>query len=427
MVDMQHEDGAGRDGDGEYPDRPNRRRNAQPPLRGFRILSVEQYGAGPFATMILGDLGAEVIKVEDPGAGDVARHVPPYTVENDSIYFQSLNRRKKSVALDTRTEEGRLLFRELAASCDAVFSNLRGDQVEKRGLDYDSLSSVNPRIVCCHLSGFGLSGRRAREPGYDYLMQGYAGWMTITGEPDGPPVKSGLSLVDLSAGVFAGLGLVSALHRARETGIGCDVEVSLFDTAVSLLTYVGAWHLSRGYEPRRWPLSSHPSQVPSQILPSADGWFVVMCAKEKFFRRLIEVMDLATLGQDPRFDSFEARLAHREELIEILAERSRTETTNHWLERLRGLVPVGPVNTVAEALRDPAVIERGMIVEIEHPTLGPVRALASPIRVRGGQPDLCRGPALGEHTEDLLVTLLGKEAGEIAALEEAGIVECWRG
>lgn len=372
------------------------------PLDGLRVLSVEQYGAGPFATMLLADLGAEVIKIEDPEHGDVGRYVPPFLGDRDSIYFQSLNRNKLSVTLDLQSEADREAFEALVETSDAVFNNLRGDQPAKRGLDFATLRLVNPRVVCAHLSGFGRVGERSTEPGYDYLMQGYAGWMSLTGDPDGPPAKSGLSTVDLSAGIAASLGLVSAVYRARELGVGCDVDVSLFDTALSLLTYVGAWHLSRGYEPRRQPDSSHPSQVPSQLLPTADGWLVVMCAKEKFFQRLAQLMDLPELLADARFADFSARLEHRDVLVPILKERARTKTTKEWLEILRNNVPCAPVNTVPEALRDPQVAADGMVVTVEHEEFGPVSQLASPIRLGSESREHRRGPRLGEHTEEIL-------------------------
>jgi crotonobetainyl-CoA:carnitine CoA-transferase CaiB-like acyl-CoA transferase len=371
------------------------------PLAGFRILAVEQYGAGPFATMLLGDLGAEVIKIEDRGPGDVGRYVPPYLGDQDSLYFQSLNRNKKSVTLDLRLPEDRETFEGLVAVSDAVFNNLRGDQPVKRGLTYDDLASVNPRIVCAHLSGFGREGERSAEPGYDYLMQGYAGWMSITGEPGSPPTKSGLSLVDLCAGVMASLGLVSALHGARRTGTGTDVDTSLFGTAISLLTYVGAWHLTEGYQPARTPDSSHPSQVPSQVLPTSDGWLVVMCAKEKFFRRLVEAMGRPELALDPAFIDFEARLANRELLVKILKEVTVTRTTEEWLGLLRHRVPCAPVHTVEEALRDPQVEADQLVITVSHETFGSVKQLASPIKVAGATRTHQRAPLLGEHNDQL--------------------------
>ena len=274
-----------------------------PPLDGIRILAVEQFGGGPWGTMMLGDLGAEIIKVENPHTeGDIARHVAPLRGDQDSVYFQSFNRNKKSLTLDLRHPRGLEIFHALAAESAGVFNSLRGDLPASLGLDYAGLSPVNPAIVCCSLSAFGRNGRRASEPGYDYLMQGYAGWMSLTGEPDGPPQKSGLSVVDYSSGTLAALGMVSAIFRARETGFGCDVDVSLFDSAFAQLAYVGAWYLSGGVEPQRCPDSSHPSQIPSQLLPTRDGHLVVMCAKEKFYRNLVCIMGRPELADDPRFE-----------------------------------------------------------------------------------------------------------------------------
>ncbi|MDE3102336.1 MAG: CoA transferase [Chloroflexota bacterium] len=393
------------------------------PLAGVRILAVEQYGAGPFGSMLLADLGAEVIKIEDPAGGDIARHVPPYTGEHDdSVYFQALNRRKKSVAIDTRDPRGRELFLKLVRTADVVYNNLRGDQPAGRGIDYAGLSAVKPEIVCVHVTGFGRHGPHTREPGYDYLMQGYAGWMSITGDPNGPPTKSGLSVVDLAAGIAAGLGMVSALRRADRTGIGCDVDASLYDTAISLLTYVGTWHLTRGYLPKREPDSSHPSQIPSQVLPTKDGWLVVMCAKEKFYRELVSAMDRPDLATDPRFDSFEQRLANRDVLIPLLKEVSALRTTDEWLSRLQGKVPCGPVRSVPEALADPWLRENGNILDFEHPEFGTITTLSSPIRVSGDGPELRRAPFLGEHTVQVLRDDAGLDDAGIEELRAAGVI-----
>jgi crotonobetainyl-CoA:carnitine CoA-transferase CaiB-like acyl-CoA transferase len=377
-------------------------------LQGVRVLAVEQYGAGPFATMLLADLGADVIKIEDVAHGDVGRYVPPYLADRDSVYFQSLNRNKRSVTIDLSVPAGWAAFVDLVKASDAVFNNLRGDQPARRGLTYETLGQVNPAIVCTHLSGFGRSGPRAAEPGYDYLMQGYSGWMSITGEPGGPPQKSGLSLVDLSAGIAASLGLVSAVLRARSTGVGGDIDTSLYDTSLSLLTYVGAWHLTKGYEPQRTQDSSHPSQVPSQVLPTSDGWLVVMCAKEKFYRRLVEIMGRPELADDERFLDFSARLANRDTLVPILKDLSRTRTTEEWLGLLRGKVPCGPVYTVSEALSDPQVVANDMLISVEHEQFGTVRQLAGPIKFSGATRRHTRAPALGEHTDEVLSALSGR-------------------
>ena len=395
---------------------------ARLPLDGVRVVAIEQYGAGPWCSMLLGDLGAEVVKIENPATGgDVGRAVPPYAVDGDSVYFQSFNRDKRSVTLNLQHPEARPVLHALVRRTDAVFNNLRGDLPDRLGLTYARLGEVNPRVVCCSLSAFGRSGRRADEPGYDYLMQGYAGWMSLTGEPGSPPQKTGLSLVDLSAGVMAGLGLVSAVLRARETGVGGDVDVSLFDTALSELCYVGAWHLTRGYQPERTEDSSHPSQIPSQVLPTRDGWLVVMCAKEKFWQRLVETMGAPELAEDPRFRTFADRLENRDTLVPLLKELARQKTTAQWLELLRGRVPCAPVNSVAEALQDAQVEEDEMIVEVPHPVFGRVRQLASPIKVAGAVREHRRAPRLGEHTLEVLMEA-GLSADDVDRLRARGVV-----
>lgn len=400
-----------------------RNMNPRPPLEGVRIISVEQFGAGPWGTMMLADLGAEIIKIENPETGgDVARYVPPYTVEQDSVYFQSFNRNKKSLTLNLKHPRGQEVLHQLVAISDGVFNNLRGDLPAKLGLDYAVLGEAKPSIVCCSLSAFGRNGLRAAEPGYDYLMQGYAGWMSITGEPGTPPQKTGLSLVDLSAGTMAALGLMSAILRARETGVGCDVDVSLFDTALSELAYVGAWHLTKGYQPQRMADSSHPSQVPFQVMPTKDSWIVVVCAKEKFYQNLVRILGAPELAEDARFRNFADRLKNRETLVPILKDLFRQRTTAEWLDLLKGEVPCGPVNTVEEAFRDPQVAEDEMILEIPHPDFGLVRQVASPIKISGAKIEHRRGPKVGEHTDEVLKHYLKMPPTEIEKLRRDSVL-----
>src|SRR4051794_28971423 len=348
------------------------------PLEDVRILAIEQFGAGPWATLQLADLGAEVIKIEDPGAGgDVGRYVPPYREGEDSLYFETFNRGKRSVSLDLRTGAGRAVFEDLVRASDAVFSNLRGDQPAKLRITYDDLREVNPRIVCCSLSGFGMTGPRRAEPAYDYVLQAMAGWMSLTGEPSGPPAKSGLSLVDYSGGYVSALALLAGVWRARRDGVGCDCDTSLFETALSLLTYVGTWAASRGHVTERRAESAHPSIVPFQAFWTADGWITVACAKQKFWLALCDALELP---DDARFADFEGRAEHREELLALLRPIFRSMTTEEALDRLQG-VPRGRVNEVLDALEDPQVEARDALVTYQHPTLGDVRQFAAPYRL----------------------------------------------
>ena len=361
------------------------------PLADVRVLAIEQFGAGPWATLQLADLGAEVIKIEDPASGgDVGRYVPPFQEGEDSLFFETFNRNKKSISLDLRDPAGRDRFEELVRVSDVVFSNLRGDQPAKLRLRYDDLKHLNPRIVCCSLSGFGMTGPRAAEGGYDYMMQGLAGWMALTGEPDGPPTKSGLSLVDLSGGYVAALALLAGLWRARRDGTGCDCDVSLHDVAMHELMYVGTWAASRGYVPPRRANSAHPSLVPFQNFQTADGWIVVAAPKEKFWVRLCETLGRPELATDPRFADFAARDLNRAELAPILERAFRERPSADWLEALREAgVPASAVNDVLEA------VDEARLVEYEHPTLGTVRQVASPLRLSDAEPPVGRAPAQG--------------------------------
>lgn len=278
------------------------------PLEDVRIIAIEQYGAGPFGSVQLADMGAEVIKIEDPrSGGDVGRHVPPYRDGDSSLFFETFNRNKRTLDLDITSKAGRGVFEDLVRRSDAVYSNLRGDVPARLRIRHEDLKHVNRRIVCCSLSGFGMTGPRHREPAYDYILQGLAGWMSVTGEPAGPPVKTGLSLVDYCGGLVAALSLVIGLHAARRDGVGMDCDVSLFDTAMNMLTYPATWHLTRGFEPRRTERSAHPSIVPFQNFPTQDGWIVIGCAKQKFFEALARALGKPQLVDDPRFRDFEAR------------------------------------------------------------------------------------------------------------------------
>ncbi|ANY08518.1 CoA-transferase [Pseudonocardia sp. HH130630-07] len=394
------------------------------PLADIRIVSLEQYGAGPFGSMHLAELGAEIIKIEDPAAGgDVGRTVPPYTADADSLFFQSFNRDKASITLDVRTTEGRRVFHDLVRGADAVYSNLRGDVPAKLGIRYADLAEINPRIVCCSLTGFGMTGPRATEPGYDYVLQALGGWMSLTGEPGDAPQKTGLSLVDYCGGYVAAISLLAAVHAARRDGVGTDCDLSLYDTAISLLTYPGTWHLTEGYEPGRTRRSAHPSLVPFQAFESADGWLVVGCAKEKFWQRLTVVLDRPDLAQDPRFATFAERGRHREQLIPQLEAMFRTRTTDQWLAPLYAAsIPCAPIRDVAGALTDPHTLERDLIAETDHEAFGTVRTLRSAVRV--GPPGADRAPtrpapAMGADT-DRVLRGLGYDDATITALRDSG-------
>jgi len=393
------------------------------PLDGVRILALTQLGAGPYAMTVLADLGAEIVKVEDPTTGgDEARNVPPFAADGDSLYFQSFNRNARSVTLNLRRAEGRDLLRRLVAVSDAVYANPRGDLPAKLGIDYASLKDTNPRIVCCTLTGFGRSGPRHAEPAYDYLLQGMAGFMSVTGDPAAPPTKCGISIVDYAGGLMSAIGLLVALLRSRNTGVGGDVDVSLLDTAVSMLNYLATWNLNRDIEPQRLANSAHPTLVPSQNFPTRDGYVVIMCMKEKFWRRLAELLDLGALADDPRFRTFADRLAHRDTLIPLLENAFRRRTTAEWLERLRGHVPCAPVNSIGEALRDEQVLHRNMVIDYEHPLFGTIRQVGCAVKIDDVEPRYGPASRLGADTDEILRQLVGLDTAAIAALRRAGVV-----
>lgn len=395
------------------------------PLDGVTVLAVEQYGAGPFGTMLLADLGAAVIKIENPAdGGDVGRHVGPHFFSaQDSQFFQAFNRNKRSLTLNLKDEMGRKAFLELVRGADAVLDNLRGDLPDKLGLTYEHLKEVNSAIVCAHLSAYGRQGSRRSWPGYDYLMQAEAGYLSLTGEPEGPPARFGLSVVDMMTGLMTAFGLLAGVIGARRTGKGTDVDVSLFDTALHNLSYLATWYLNGGHHTTREKRSAHPSLVPSQLYRTRDGWLFIMCNKEKFWPILVDKIGRPAWALGPRFATFKDRLRHRDELTALLDEALSIRTTREWLDHFGGAVPAAPVYDVAQALDNPLARENGRIADFTRAEGGaPVTMLASPILVDGKRLPTIAAPALGAHT-DATLKGIGLDESRIGELRDRGAIK----
>jgi crotonobetainyl-CoA:carnitine CoA-transferase CaiB-like acyl-CoA transferase len=352
----------------------------------MRVVALEHFGAGPYGTMFLAGLGAEVIRVENAASGgDPGRRVGPHLLgENDSQYFQSWNLGKKTVSLDLVKD--RKAFERLVAGADALTNNLRGDVPAKLGLDYKTLSNVNPALVCLHISAYGRDNERAAWPGYDFLMQAEAGLMSLTGEPDGAPSRFGTSIIDCMAGMTGAAALLACVLRAKRTGKGCDVDTSLFDVALHQLSYMGTWYVNGGEAMSRQPRSAHYSLTPVQTFTTADGWIFVMCMHDRFWQVLTEALGRGDLASDARFATMAARLEHRAALTETLDAEFRCHSTNHWLKALSGRVPVAPINDLAQALDNPFVAATGMIAAAPHPAKPDLRVLAMPVKIDGERP-----------------------------------------
>ncbi|MCJ8157382.1 CaiB/BaiF CoA-transferase family protein [Sphingomonas sp. LaA6.9] len=395
---------------------------ARLPLAGYRILSAEQYGAGPYGTMFLAQMGAEVIKIEPPKSGDTARAVGPHFLRDaESLYFQSFNLNKRSLTLDLNSTGGKEILHRLVASSHAVVNNLRGDLPDRIGLTYQQLKDVNPAVICAHLSAYGRDNERARWPGYDYLMQAEAGWLALTGEPDAPPTRAGLSLVDFMTGTIMTIGLLGALVDAQRSGMGRDVDVDLLSAAVHQTSYPAIWYLNEGDVTARVPRSAHPSVTPSQMFRAADGWVFVMAQLPKFWDVLVNRIGHPELARDSRFVTPTDRLANRGALTDVLDGIFSQKPVAHWIELLAGHMPVSPVYGLDQALDNPYLQTTGMIDTVSHPDREQLRVLANPIRLDGERLPNRAAPLLGADTDAVLAEA-GFGVDEIAAFREKGVI-----
>jgi len=374
------------------------------PLSGMRVLSVEQFGSAPYGTMFLADLGAEVIKIENlQSSGDPARTADTHKLGAvDSQYFQTWNANKRSDVLDLKSAAGHADFEYLVGTADAVVNNLRGDQPGKLGLDYVTLSPLKKNLVCLHISAYGRDNDRASRPGYDFLMQAEAGLMSLTGDPDSSPARFGPSIIDYMTGVVAMTGLLSGIIQARQTGVGCDVDTSLFEVALHQLGYAGLWYLNDQEITTRLARSAHFSASPAQTLRAKDGWVFIMCMTEKFWQLLTTLIGRSDLAAKPEFSSSSERFKHRQQLTEELDAVFITKTMAEWVDLLGRDLPVGPVYDVAAALDNPFVKSIDMISHVPHPARPEFRQLANPLRINGQRLPQKTCSALGADNEALL-------------------------
>lgn len=403
-------------------------------LSQIRVLDLSRVLAGPWAGQILADLGAEVIKVERPGVGDDTRHWgPPYLKDaegNDSreaAYFQCANRNKQSLTLDFTQPEGQRLVRELAAQCDVVLENFKVGGLKAYGLDYESLKAVNPRLIYCSITGFGQDGPYAKRAGYDFMIQGLGGLMSLTGKPDGEdgggPMKVGVALTDILTGLYATIGVLAALNAREQSGAGQYIDVALLDVQVACLANQAMNYLATGTPPKRLG-NAHPNIVPYQDFPSADGDFILAVGNDGQFRKFCEVAGLTALADDPRFSSNKARVAHRAELIPLLRQATVFKTTAEWVALLEEAgVPCGPINDLAQVFADPQVQARGLRLDLSNGLGSRTPQVASPLRL-SGTPVQYRSapPLLGEHSDELLQRLLGLAPAQITQLRQQGVI-----
>jgi crotonobetainyl-CoA:carnitine CoA-transferase CaiB-like acyl-CoA transferase len=393
-----------------------------PPLKGIRVLDMSRVLAGPYCSMTLSDLGAEIIKVEIPGRGDDTRAFPPF-LEGESSYYLSLNRGKKSLTLNLKDERGVEVLHRLVEKCDIVLENFRPGVTKRLGVDYDALKGIKDDLIYCSISSFGQTGPYAKWPGYDLIIQGMSGLMGITGENDRPPVRVGVAVTDINAGMYATMAILSALRVRDQRGIGQHLDVSMMDTAVSWLTYMAGNYFASGKVPQRMG-GAHPSIVPYQTFEAGDGKFLLVAGgNDRLFKILCEVIDLPQLVDDPNYGSNILRVENREVLVPLIQERLLTKPRDDWLAELRESgFPCGPVNAIDEVFSDPQLLHRDMLVTMDHPKIGEIKQIGAPLKFSEtpcsvGLPP----PMLGQHTDEVL-KLIGYTEEEVAALKKDSVV-----
>ncbi len=402
-------------------------------LSHIRVLDLSRVLAGPWCAQNLADLGAQVIKVERPGAGDDTRHWgPPFAKDpngqdtTESAYYISINRNKKSITLDISTPEGQAIVRDLIKTSDVVIENYKVGQLAKYGLDYQSLCAIKPNLIYCSITGFGQTGPYQHRPGYDFILQGMGGFMSITGEadhlPGGGPQKAGVAIVDLFTGMYASSAILAAVIHRDRTGEGQYIDMALLDTQVAMLANISSNYLCSGVSPHRWG-NAHPNVVPYQTFQTSDSWIIVAVGNDSQFRNFVKVGNREALADDARFASNPARIEHRAALIPLLAEMVKEKTKAQWISLLEDAgVPCGPINNLQEVFENEQVIARGIEMRVPHPTAGTMKLVASPMRLSKTPVEVrMPPPLLGQHTDEVLQEL-GMSASQIRELHQKGIV-----
>jgi crotonobetainyl-CoA:carnitine CoA-transferase CaiB-like acyl-CoA transferase len=404
------------------------------PLKGIRVLDLSRVLAGPWAGQVFADMGAEVIKVERPGAGDDTRAFgPPWISEPkggespDSAYYASANRGKRAVTVDFGQKEGQDIVRAMALQCDVLIENYKVDTLARYRLDYTSIKEINPRLIYCSITGFGQTGPYRTRPGYDGLIQAMGGLMSITGEsdhlPGGGPQRVGVALVDIVTGLYASSAVLGALYSREQTDQGQHIDIALLDSLVAALANQGLNWLIGGVVPGRSG-TAHSNMVPSQVFKSADGYILLSVGNDEQYRRFCAVAGRQDLADDPRYTTTPGRSAHREELVAVVAQLMRQRRTAEWVALLEGAgVPSGPINTIDKVFEDPQVQARGMRLDLPHPVAGTVASIASPIRYSGTPIEYGNAPpVLGQHTDEILRGMLGFSSEDIARLRAVNVL-----
>jgi crotonobetainyl-CoA:carnitine CoA-transferase CaiB-like acyl-CoA transferase len=393
------------------------------PLDGLLVIDLSRVLAGPYCTMALGDMGATVIKIEIPGSGDDTRAYGPPFLNGESTYFMSVNRNKKSLTLNLKHEQGKEILRQLIRKGDVLVENFRPGTLDGLGFGYDAVHALNPRLIYCSVSGFGQTGPYAQRPGYDLIAQAEGGVMSLTGEPDGPPMKVGLSFADITAGMNAFAGILLALLARQQTGEGQRIDVSLLDCQVSLLTYQAGIFFATGQSPPRLG-NKHPSITPYETFEASDGHIIIACGNQGFWEKFCKLAGLEHLLTDGRFTTMKKRVENREVLTPLIAAAVRTRSRREWYEILdREGIPCGLIKDVAEVCTDPQILARDMVVPLQHPTAGSIKVNGMPIKLSATPGEIKEAPPLlGQHTDEVLSQILGYTPSQIAELHQSKAV-----